>query len=248
MPPSGSTAVPWSQTPVTLTPAEPTPLSHQVRISGPGTLSAAARPPRHAGRRAAHRAGDWHANQFGGPMQYNRSASLVIRVRLDPRGRRARRPRRPALRRARRRGRLASSTACAAPARAPVDFSRPPEYDEAEHRPFVSELHHRSCGSICCRSARCPTLARRSRCERGLGAAAPRRPPRRSRRRRSRDCARRLPPELADAQILELLKTAGEVRAFSRETGAPPRAAPTLTRRKRRRRWTCSTAWSCAGT
>ena len=217
---STPTSVPWSPTPVTLTPAEPTPLSHQIRVSGvPDAVTAR---DLHDTLDAALRTalGDWHANQFGGPMQYNRSASLVIRVRLDPPGGA--------------RGGLADLR-CAEladallaldglrVARAPVDFSRPSEYDEAEHRPFASELRSLpelrlnllpigplpDVGPLQPLRAWAPASA-------PAPAAAPPEP--------AAPVAwialGGLPPELADAQILELLKTAGEVRAFSRETGA----------------------------
>ena len=153
-------------------------------------------------------------------MQYNRSASLVVRVRLDPPGGA--------------RGGLADLR-CAEladallaldglrVARAPVEFSRPPEYDEAEHRPFASELRSLpelrlnllpigplpDVGPLQPLRAWAPASA-------PAPAAAPPEP--------AAPVAwialGGLPPELADAQILELLKTAGEVRAFSRETGA----------------------------
>ena len=153
-------------------------------------------------------------------MQYNRSASLVIRVRLDPPG--GARAGLADLRCAELADALLALDGLRV-ARAPVDFSRPPEYDEAEHRPFVSELRSLpqlrlnllpigplpDVGPLQPLRAWAPAPA-------SAPAAAPPEP--------AAPVAwialGGLPPELADAQILELLKTAGEVRAFSRETGA----------------------------
>ena len=210
--------VPWSPTPVTLQPAEPTPLSHQIRVSGvPDAVTAR---DLHDTLDAALRTalGDWHAHQFGGPMQYNRSASLVIRVRLDPPGGA--------------RGGLADLR-CAEladallaldglrVARAPVDFSRPPS---TTRRSTGLRLRVAIAAAAAAQFAADRPAARRWPLQplrawapaSAPAAAAPPEP--------AAPVAwialGGLPPELADAQILELLKTAGEVRAFSRETGA----------------------------